>query len=274
MSDPFIAFQNALPKHLLTRFVGRLATSKSALVRDPFIRLFARAYGVDLAEAVVPAPGFASFNEFFTRALVPGARPIDPDPAVFVCPCDGTISQRGTITAGTLLQAKGTSYALESLAGGLAKGFEAGLFVTIYLAPHDYHRVHAPDNLRLTASEAVPGDLFSVNARTEASVADLFCRNERLVCRFGSPHGDVLMVLVGALIVGAIETVWGSPPSPYRERRFERHDHAIARGAELGRFLLGSTVILCLPPGRAELLARLEPGARVRMGEALGRWRS
>jgi phosphatidylserine decarboxylase len=225
-----------------------------------------------MEEADAGLEEFDSFNAFFTRALAQGARTVCDQPNVVVSPCDGSISQLGNIEHGTLLQAKGTRYSLGALAGSLAHGFDGGKFVTIYLAPRDYHRVHVPAELTLTDSQAVPGELFSVNARSEASIGDLFCRNERLVCRLRGNPGDMLLIMVGALIVGSIETVWDAPVSPYRKVEQRQHDVAFERGAEFGRFLLGSTVILCFEQGRFEAHANLRSGTRLRMGEVIGQW--
>ena len=266
------AVQHLLPQHALTRCVGRLAASEAVWVKEPFIRIFSALYGVDLAEADRPhRADYRSFNDFFTRALQPGLRPFPADDRTIACPADGTVSHSGRIEAGTLLQAKGVRYSLASLAGGLGTGFDGGDFVTVYLAPHNYHRVHTPAAGKLTAAQAVPGALYSVNAATEARVDGLFCRNERLVCRLTAPHGDLLVVLVGALIVGSIATPWPGPVSPYRALETYRPNHGLGTGDELGRFLLGSTVILCTPGGNARLDA-LQPGEPVRVGQAIGAW--
>lgn len=268
----FAAVQRLLPQHALTRGMGRLAASESAWVKDTFIRIFSGIYGVELAEAARPdRSDYRSFNDFFTRELKPGARPFPADERAIACPVDGTVSQSGRIEANRLFQAKGIHYSLASLAGDLGDGFDGGSFVTIYLAPHNYHRVHTPCAGLLTAAQAVPGALFSVNAGTESSVTDLFCRNERLVCRLQTDRADLLVVLVGALIVGSIATPWPGPVSPYRALHSHRPNATLARGQELGRFLLGSTVILCAPPGitRFETLA---PGQSVKVGETIGSW--
>ncbi len=268
----FAAIQRLLPQHALTRGVGRLAASGSGWLKSALIRVFCATYGVDLAEAARPnRSDYRSFNDFFTRELKPGARPFPTGPRAIACPADGTVSQSGRIAANRLLQAKGIHYSLASLAGDLGRGFDGGSFVTVYLAPHNYHRVHTPCAGLLTFAEAVPGALFSVNAGTAGSVAGLFCRNERLVCRLQTGSGDLLIVLVGALIVGGIATPWPGPVSPYRSRETHRPNAALGRGAELGRFLLGSTVILCAPPDTARLQA-LPAGRAVQVGEQLGTW--
>ena len=268
----FAAIQRLLPQHALTRGVGRLAASESAWIKDAFIRVFCAIYGVNLAEAARShRSDYSSFNDFFTRELKPGVRPFPAGERVIACPADGTVSQSGRIAANRLLQAKGIGYSLGSLAGDLGEGFDGGSFVTVYLAPRNYHRVHTPCAGLLTAARAVPGALFSVNAGTEGSVTDLFCRNERLVCRLQTDGGDLLVVLVGALLVGSIATPWPGPVSPYRTLETRQPNASLARGAELGRFLLGSTVILCAPPDTARF-KQLPAGQSVQVGEEIGTW--
>lgn len=271
MSAWFAAFQRLLPQHELSRLVGYLAKSESPWIRKPFIHGFARAYGVSLEQAEYGhLDDFRCFNDFFTRALKKDARPLAEDPAAVLCPADGTVSQTGQIQEGQLLQAKGHRYSLRSLTGEADRAFEGGTFATVYLAPSDYHRVHLPAAGTLLATTAIPGTLFSVNAQTETTVEGLFARNERLVCRFRSDHGQMLVVLVGALIVASIETVWPGPESPYQQITTTAYDETFARGTEIGRFLLGSTVIVCFEPGRVELLPHIQAGKTVRMGEAIG----
>ena len=271
MSGWFAALQRILPHHGLSRLTGALARSEHPWIRRPFVHGFARAYRIDLAEAERGSlDEYRSFNDFFTRALRPGARPLDPDPTSILSPADGVVSQSGRLDGDRLLQAKGTQYRLRSLIGRDAPEYVNGSFATVYLAPHDYHRVHLPLAGRLVRTTAIPGELFSVNARTEAAISDLFCRNERLVCEFETARGNLLVVLVGAMIVASIETVWGGPTSPYRRQQEDRWDRTFARGAEIGRFLLGSTVIVCLPPGPMRLDAGLKAGLPVRMGQRIG----
>jgi phosphatidylserine decarboxylase len=271
VSDWFVRLQRILPHHALSRLTGALARSEQPWIRRPFIHGFARAYGIDLSEAERPElDAYRSFNDFFTRALRPGARPLDPDPAAILSPADGVVSQCGRLTGDRLLQAKGTTYRLGALIGREVREYLDGSFATIYLAPRDYHRVHVPLSGRLVRTTAIPGELFSVNARTEAGIADLFCRNERLVCEFDTPWGGMLVVLVGAMIVASIATVWGGARSPYRRPQEDTWDLAFDRGAEIGRFLLGSTVVVCLRPGAMQLDARLAPGLPVRMGQRIG----
>ena len=271
--SPFVALQRLLPQHLLSRGVGRLAASERAWLRGPLVRLFARAYGVEMGEAERPdLASYGSFNDFFTRSLSEGARPIAPDVDAVASPADGVVSQAGTVESGHLIQAKGIRYSLDALAGSCADpAFEGGPFATVYLSPKDYHRVHVPLAGRLVRTEAIPGKLFSVNAATEAQVEGLFAVNERLACLFETEHGKMLVVMVGALIVASIETVWDGPLSPYRERVASEHDRPFAKGAEMGRFLLGSSVVLAFERGRVRLDDALAPGHALRMGEALGR---
>jgi phosphatidylserine decarboxylase len=215
--------------------------------------------------------GYRSFNDFFTRALNPSARPIDPTSSTVACPADGAVSQVGVIEDGKLLQAKGIRYSFEALADGCAgPEFEGGQFLTVYLSPKDYHRVHIPAEGRLIRSIAVPGKLFSVNTATEAEVVGLFACNERLVNEFETPFGKMLVIMVGALIVASIETVWDGPLSPYKTKQINEHDIAFTKGAEVGRFLLGSTVILAFEKDRVQLDAALTPGTPVRMGQQIG----
>lgn len=272
MSDWFTLMQRLLPQHRLSRWLGYGARARTPWLRRALVRTFVRHYGVDLTEAEhSDADAYQSFNDFFTRALAPGARPLDPNPAALLCPADGTVSQAGTIDGDRLLQAKGTAYRLSSLLGEEARAFHGGSFLTVYLAPGDYHRVHLPTAGTLRRTTAIPGALFSVNARTEASVTDLFCRNERLVCWFDTAHGQMAVVLVGALVVASIDTVWDGPASPYRQLRRDVWSLPFERGAEIGRFLVGSTVIVCCEPGRLRIDDHVRRGARVRMGQAVGR---
>ena len=268
----FVRLQKLLPQHGLSRALGRLAASEAPWVRGPLIRAFARAYGVDLSEAErTRASDYRSFNDFFSRALGPGARPISDAPGAVVSPADGVVSQTGRIEQGELIQAKGIRYSFRDLADACADpAFEGGAFATIYLSPSDYHRVHLPLAGRLVRTVAIPGRLFSVNAATEAGVPGLFAVNERLVMEFETDRGRMLVVMVGAMIVASIETVWDGPASPYRERVDTPHDRAFETGDEIGRFLLGSSVVLAFEPGRVDL-GGLAAGDVLRMGQAIGR---
>ena len=267
MSALFASLQKVVPAHALSRLVGRLASSENELIKRAFIESFARIYDVNMSEAQRSDLGeYRSFNEFFTRPLKEGARPLSDG---IVCPADGVVSQLGTIERGRLLQAKGHDYALTTLAGDLAEGLEGGNFCTIYLAPKDYHRVHLPWNGTLTATLAIPGELYSVNAATESSIPGLFARNERLVCRFDTEVGPMLVILVGAMIVASIATDWEGPVSPYQREEVNDYHLVYERGDEIGRFMLGSTVICCFSPGQVALNGHLQPGSSVRMGETM-----
>ncbi len=268
----FVQLQKVLPQHLISRAAGRLANAQAEWIRGPLIRTFADVYGVDMGEAERPdLSSYQSFNDFFTRALSPGARPIDPAPDSVVSPADGVVSQTGVIERGELLQAKGVRYSFRALAKECADpSYEGGAFATIYLSPSDYHRVHLPVAGRLVRTVAVPGKLFSVNARTESGVEGLFAINERLVMEFETALGKMLVVMVGAMIVASIETVWQGPSSPYREKQVTPHDRTFEKGDEIGRFLLGSSVVMAFEDGRVRLGDVLAPGVAVRMGQSIG----
>jgi len=276
----FVLLQYLLPQHLLSRLAGRLAETTRPWLKNPMIKLFIRRYGVDMSEAVEADPCvYSCFNDFFTRALKPGVRPIDSGPDSLVCPADGSVSQLGEIQEGRIFQAKGQFYTCLELLGGdkaLAETFAGGRFATIYLSPRDYHRVHMPCSGRLRTSIAIPGELFSVNEVTAHQVPRLFARNERLVTTFDTDQGPMAMVLVGAMIVAGIETVWGGQALPM-SRRIQRLDYRpeacsinLAKGEEMGRFKLGSTVILLFPRDRVAWDPAYRVGSRTRMGEALG----
>jgi phosphatidylserine decarboxylase len=272
VTNAFVRLQKVLPQHGLSRLIGKLAGSEQTWIAQPFIRVFSRAYNVDLNEAGRKfASDYRSFNDFFTRELMPGARPLPADTHALISPADGTLSQFGSIDAGQLLQAKGKLYSAESLLGSatLANRLEGGWFATVYLAPANYHRVHTPFAGRLVRTTAIPGALFSVNARTEAGLEALFCRNERLVCEFETPFGPAALVMVGAMIVASIETTWDGPKSPYRQRTDDACTIEFDRGAELGRFLLGSTAILAVPNGAFAAAPDLVPGQKITMGQLL-----
>lgn len=279
MESLFIIFQHIVPQQLLSRCSGWLARCRSPawLVRW-CIRRFIRHFGVDMEEAAEPDPArYASFNAFFTRPLREGARPLAR--ADIVCPADGVVSQLGEIRGGRIFQAKGRHYTTRELLGGdpaRSELFEGGRFATIYLSPRDYHRVHMPVAGRLTATRYIPGKLFSVNAVTAARVERLFARNERLVCHFDTAAGPMALILVGAMVVAGIETVWsGQAAPPPRQPVFRDYLQppaavALARGEEMGRFLLGSTVILLFPRDAVAWAEDYGAGSPTRMGEALG----
>jgi phosphatidylserine decarboxylase len=246
--------------------------------KDLLIRAIARIYRIDVAEAASAQLGdYPHFNAFFTRALKPGARPLDADPASVLMPADGHVSQLGAIEAGTIFQAKGHAYTAAALLGdeAAAAPFHDGVFATVYLSPRDYHRVHMPLAGRLRETRHVPGRLFSVSPATVAEVPELFARNERLVCLFDTEHGPMAVVLVGAMLVSGVETVWGGVEIPPYAKNIVTKDFritpapvALERGAELGRFNMGSTVILLLPKGFS-LDPMLGAGTPVRMGQRL-----
>ena len=277
MDRLFILLQRLLPRRALSRILGRLARARGPRwLRRRVIRAFVARYGVNLAEAQHPsAEAYESFNAFFTRALQAGARPLCA--SGIACPADGVISQCGALDGDRLLQAKGRHYTLAALLAGDQRRVEAfrdGRFVTVYLAPRDYHRVHMPLDGQLQSSVYVPGELFSVNAVTAAAVHDLFARNERHISYFDTPRGPMAIVLVGAMIVAGIETVWAGPVAPARAAARRQHAPPAApvrleRGAEMGRFLLGSTVIVLLPRGAATWNEDCIAGAAVRMGQQL-----
>jgi phosphatidylserine decarboxylase len=278
MPSPFVLLQHALPQHVLSRWAGAAAASERPWLRDRLIRRFARSYGVDMADAVRGFDQFASFNDFFTRELKPGARPLADASRFILSPADGAISQLGTITQGRIFQAKGRDFtAAEILGHGAdnASRFEGGQFITIYLSPRDYHRVHMPAAGSLRSTAYIPGDLFSVNQQTAEGVDRLFARNERLACLFDGADGQFASVMVGAMIVAGIDTVWTHRFSGHGRRvlleDFAGADVSLDAGAEMGRFYLGSTVVLLFEPGRVEWLEELAPGDNVRMGAAIGR---
>lgn len=272
----FVQLQHILPKLLITRLFGFAARHRAGPLTQWMIRRFIARYSVNMAEAAASeARAYASFNEFFTRALQPGARPLAA--AQLVCPVDGAISQFGRIEHDQIFQAKGKSYSSRALLAGddeLARAFDHGLFATLYLSPRDYHRIHMPCAGRLVEMRYVPGELYSVNPATARGVDELFARNERVVCHFESEQGPFALVLVGATIVGSMETVWHgvvNPPRSHSVRCWDYRDQNITlqRGEEMGRFLLGSTVVLLFPAGPLQFNPDWAPGRAVRMGEAM-----
>ena len=283
MSQPLserlaVLTQYLLPKQALTALAGRFAGWQGGVVTTAAIRRFVARYQVNMAEAAQPdVARYGSFNEFFTRPLRAGARPIAA--AAFVSPVDGAISQCGPIEGDRIFQAKGHSYTTRALVGGdaaLAAQFEGGEFATLYLSPRDYHRIHMPCAGRLTRMVHVPGDLFSVNPVTARGVPGLFARNERVVCVFEGERGPFVMVLVGATIVGSMATVWHgvvNPPRPghLREWTYEMGNIELAQGEEMGRFLLGSTVVMLFPQGVMRFNVDWTPTRPIRMGEAMGK---
>lgn len=276
----FLIFQYLVPQHALSRIVGAIAACRWAFVKTPFIAWFAKRYEVNLDEAQCSdLSQFSSFNDFFTRELKPGMRPIEPDDTAVVSPADGVINQLGSISNESLLQAKGRLFSLVSLLGGdpeLAEPFQEGCFCTVYLSPKDYHRVHMPLAGTLTRMIHVPGKLFSVNQFTSENVDGLFARNERVVCFFETDNGPMALVLVGAMIVASVDTVWAGQVCPGRDGsahiNYEGKIPAvqIGKGQEMGRFKLGSTVVAVFGPGMVQLQAHLAAADAVRMGQRIG----
>jgi len=273
------ALQYVLPKRALTSLMGRAAGARAGATTTAVIRWFIGRYGVDMSEAADPDPThYATFNDFFTRALKPGSRPLADAP--LLCPVDGAVSQVGPIDAGRIVQAKSHRYTVQALLGGdaqLAERFANGHFATLYLSPKDYHRIHMPCAARLLRMVHVPGDLFSVNPATVAAVAGLFARNERVVCCFEAEFGPFVLALVGATIVGSMATAWHgvvNPPRPgrIREWRYEDRELRLQRGEEMGRFLLGSTVVLLFPRAALRFNDGWRSGTAVRLGEAMATW--
>jgi phosphatidylserine decarboxylase len=277
----FIALQWVLPARLIGRGVHAITRSRKRLVKTLMIRAFVRLYGVDVSEAAESVPaGYDSFNAFFTRALKPGVRPLDPDPRALVSPADGTIQQIGRLRGDEILQVKGISYSAVALLGAgpeLAPRYRDGSFVTIYLAPRHYHRVHMPAAGRIVRMTHVPGALWSVNKTTTERVSGLFARNERLVCHCQARWGPFAVVLVGALNVGSISTAWAGEVLPRRAHEITHWDYPsaeaaidLARGALLGQFNMGSTVVVLLPEGAAVWRREVAASTEVRAGMALG----
>ena len=274
--DPFVLMQHLLPKRALTVLAGRLASARAGSLTHAAIRRFVARYRVDMGEAADPRiEAYASFNEFFTRALRADARPLAD--ARWICPVDGAISQFGRIGRDRVFQAKGHDYSTRELLGGeaaLAGAFDDGWFATLYLSPRDYHRIHMPCAGRLRRMIHVPGSLYSVNPATARGIAGLFARNERVVCLFDTADGPFALVLVGATIVGSMATAWHgvvNPPRPGVVRAWDYDEPAIvlARGEEMGRFLLGSTVVMLWPSMPMRFTADWSPGRPVRLGEAM-----
>lgn len=270
-----------LPHRLLSSLARRLAYSTSPATSRWLIDTVTRKFNVDLAEAANPDPrSYPSFNAFFTRALKPGARMADPDPRTLLMPADGHISQCGAIEDGRIFQAKGQSFTAAELLGdaAAAEPFRNGLFATVYLSPRDYHRVHMPWTGTLRETVHVPGRLFSVGTDAVARVPRLFARNERLVCHFDTDFGPMVSVMVGALLVSGVETVWSGEEIPAYGSAITRKDYrgkgiTLERFAEMARFNYGSTVIVLLPPGVAELAPGLKAESPVRLGQALAKLR-
>ncbi|MDD5335228.1 MAG: archaetidylserine decarboxylase [Rhodoferax sp.] len=277
MSDRLAVLpQYLLPKHALTTLAGRIARARGGRLTTRLIAWFVRHYQVNMGEAANPdIASYATFNDFFTRALQEGARPLSS--ADLICPVDGAISQFGAMARDQILQAKGHHYSSTALVGGdaaFAALFDDGSFATLYLSPKDYHRVHMPCDGRLTRMIHVPGDLFSVNPTTARGVPGLFARNERVVCVFESGHGPWVLVLVGATIVGSMATVWhgvvnSQRSGQLREWRYDDRSVQLRQGQEMGRFLLGSTVVMLFPKGPLQFNPAWASGGAIRLGEVM-----
>ena len=271
--------QHLLPHHALSRLIGFITHSTRPAIKDFLIRRFIPLFGVNMAEALEENPAnYASFNDFFTRALKPGARPPPPENDALLCPADGVLSQFGSIAENRLIQAKGHDYGLPELLGGdeeLAQEFAGGSFATVYLSPRDYHRLHMPLAGTLRETIHIPGRLFSVNRATTSVIPNLFARNERVIALFDTDAGPMALILVGAIFVASIETVWDglvTPPTASEIRRWQQPQPVrLKRGAEMGHFKMGSTIIALFAPGALAWDTALVSGKAVRMGEKLGR---
>ena len=273
----FIQAQRIVPQQQLSRVVGKVAASENPLVKTVVIQAFKAKYGIDMSIAEqTDALKYKSFNDFFTLALKDGIRSVDPDPLHIVCPADGAISQIGKVRDGDVFQAKGQSFSVEKLIGDpqLAVPFKQGEFVTVYLSPKDYHRVHMPFAGKLTETLYIPGELFSVNQTTAENIPGLFARNERMVCLFDTELGRMAVVLVGAMIVAGIETVATGKVKPTGRVELNHHEMQLEKGAELGRFYLGSTAIVLFEKDKIVWDDYLKANSDVIMGEALGKVKS
>ncbi len=279
LDNLFVYSQYLTPQHLLSRAAGKVAECEQPRFKNALIEWFIRKYGVNMAEAERQSPEeFKHFNDFFTRSLKPDARTIDTRKEIIISPVDGAVSQLGDIRQGQIFQAKGQSFSLVELLGGdvdRAQPFMGGKFATIYLSPKDYHRIHMPISGTLKEMVYIPGKLFSVNPVTAENVPRLFARNERVAAIFDTELGPMAMVLVGAMIVASIETVWSGLVAPLKREVKSQHYNlsnpiTLEKGVEMGRFKLGSTVVLAFPENTADFLEAFQAGSNVRMGEAFG----
>jgi len=269
----FIQAQKVVPQHRLSRVVGKIAASENPLVKTAVIAAFKTKYGIDMSIAEqTNALKFKSFNDFFTRGLRTGVRAVDADSTAIVSPADGAISQLGKIENGDVFQAKGQKFTVENLIADpqLAEPFKNGEFATVYLSPRDYHRVHMPFAGTLTETLYVPGELFSVNQTTAENIPGLFARNERMVCLFDTELGRMAVVLVGAMIVAGIETVATGKVKPSGRIELNQHNLFLEKGAELGRFYLGSTAVILFEENKMQWDEKFKANSTVLMGEALG----
>jgi len=276
----FIRSQHLAPQHGLSRAAGWLASTENTLIKNTFISWFVKRYNVDMSLAAEENPlAYACFNDFFTRALKPGARPIDSTEDAIVCPADGAISQLGKIIDGRIFQAKGQDYTTVELLGGdaeLAAEFTDGTFATVYLSPRDYHRVHMPYGGKLRAMVSIPGELFSVNTVTAENVPRLFSRNERAAAIFDTDIGPMAVVLVGAMIVAGIETVWDGQIAPFASRDiatslYPYQNITLNKGDEMGRFKLGSTAVVLFAKDKIQWDENFSAGTPTKMGERMGK---
>jgi phosphatidylserine decarboxylase len=273
-----IFLQKLIPQHAVSRFMGLLGNCTYPPYKNWMIKKFIKAYNVDMSEALNEDPtSYASFNAFFTRLLKPGARDFDKPAGAFLSPADGAISEFGAINNGQLLQAKGDYYSLERLVADkdMAAQFNDGSFMTIYLSPKDYHRVHMPMTGSLRSMTYVPGSLFSVNNEAVAGVPGLFARNERAVCYFETEHGPMAVILVGAMIVASIHTVWAGQVAPNRQRTIRTDQYtdkpvSLERGTEMGHFQMGSTAIVLFAKEAITFADSLKVGGSIRLGDLIG----
>ena len=271
-------FQYLLPQHFLSRIVYALMRCEIAWIKNSLIHVISQMAGINYAEALSPEPAdYVSFNAWFTRELKPGVRSFDADPMAFLSPCDGKISETGNLHENRILQAKGQDYTVQDLLANdpVCAQLGDGYFSTIYLSPKDYHRIHMPLSGRLQRMIHVPGRLFSVAPYTARHVPRLFARNERVICVFDTETGPLVMVLVGAMLVSSTETVWAGEVTPNKNKQVTIKDYtgeniSLAKGAEMGRFNMGSTVIVLMPPGALKNLANLAAGDSVMVGQTLG----
>ncbi len=279
LDDLFVFSQYITPQHLLSRTAGKVAECEIPAFKNKLISWFIDKYGVNMSEALLDSPeNFKHFNDFFTRELKPGVREINPQSDIIISPVDGAISQLGSIDKGQIFQAKGQSFSLVELLGGdieRAEPFMGGDFSTIYLSPKDYHRIHMPCAGTLREMVYIPGKLFSVNPVTAENVPRLFARNERVAAIFDTEFGPMAMVLVGAMIVASIETVWSGLVAPIKRDvnttlYGEASNITLEKGQEMGRFKLGSTVVMCFPKGATQFNEAMQAGTPVRMGEHFG----
>ncbi len=274
-----IAGQYLLPKHLISRLVGKLAAAEAGGLTTALIKIFIKRYKIDMSEAQYEAPEhYKTFNDFFTRALKPGIRPLVAGDNTLAHPVDGAVSQLGDITQGRIIQAKGHDFSARELLGGrddTVAPFDDGKFATVYLAPKDYHRIHMPVTGKLEQMIFIPGDLFSVNPLTAENVPNLFSRNERVVAIFSTEFGSMAMVLVGATIVASIETVWSGTVAPSSDKEvrywdYSKQDIVLEKGQEMGRFKLGSTIVALFPKDTMAFTPELTAESVTRMGATFG----